>query len=448
MNPNDTAVAISTVGYHELFTFFAMVVAFCAGAFFLKLPIGVALVIGSLVGVAVGGHIFPLPDLIRHLVEGMFAYLDPILIIASATIFMYIIERNGLLGALANWLVRSFASIPILLLAAVTFAIMFPGMLTGSSTAAVLTTGALMAPVLRCLGIPRAQTGAIIALAALYGMTAPPVNIPALIIGAGIDLPYVGMDLPLLVLSVPLALCATWYLGLPHCKKVSPEEIKSHLKTPADGKNYPFLFLPLVVLVILLLGERFYPEFVMLGLPMIFLLSAAVGLFTGAPVKFLTVSREAMAAAMPILGILMGVGMFIQVMTLTGARGEVVIQALRLPRGWDGLYPIIGLSMPLFGAVSSFGAASVLGVPFVLALPTGSEVIVMNTASITLIVALGDLMPPTALAGLFAAQVVGEKNYLNILKHCVVPAIVTVIVGLLAIQYAAFLAPRLVFFGG
>ncbi|MCC5876903.1 MAG: TRAP transporter large permease, partial [Candidatus Sumerlaeia bacterium] len=149
-----------------------------------------------------------------------------------------------------------------------------------------------------------------------------------------------------------------------------------------------------------------------------------------------------------ILGILMGVGMFIQVMTLTGARGEVVIQALRLPRGWDGLYPIIGLSMPLFGAVSSFGAASVLGVPFVLALPTGSEVIVMNTASITLIVALGDLMPPTALAGLFAAQVVGEKNYLNILKHCIVPAIVTVIVGLLAIQYAAFLAPRLVFFGG
>ena len=183
---------MSTVGMHELLTFFAMVAAFCAGAFFLKLPIGVALIVGSLVGALVGGALFPPLELLRHMVEGMFAYLDPILIIATATIFMYVIERNGLLGALARWLVRSFASVPILLLAAVTFVIMFPGMLTGSSTAAVLTTGALMAPVLRCLGIPRAQTGAIIALSALFGMAAPPVNIPALIIGAGIDLPYVG----------------------------------------------------------------------------------------------------------------------------------------------------------------------------------------------------------------------------------------------------------------
>lgn len=49
--------------------------------------------------------------------------------------------------------------------------VMFPGMVTGSSTAAVLSSGALAAPVLLLLGIPKAQTGAIM------GMAAPPVNI-------------------------------------------------------------------------------------------------------------------------------------------------------------------------------------------------------------------------------------------------------------------------------
>jgi hypothetical protein len=32
-------------------------------------------------------------------------------------------------------------------------------------------------------------------------------------------------------------------------------------------------------------------------------------------------------------------------------------------------------------------------------------------------------MPPTALAGMFAAQVVGEKNYFKVLRYCVVPAL-------------------------
>ena len=46
---------------------------------------------------------------------------------------------------------------------------------------------------------------------------------------------------------------------------------------------------------------------------------------------------------------------------------------------------------------------------------------------------LGDLMPPTALAGLFAAQVVGVKNYFSVLKVCLLPAIVTAIWGIMII---------------
>src|SRR5690606_1252644 len=71
--------------------------------------------------------------------------------------------------------------------------VMLPGMITGSSTAAVLTTGALVAPVLIRLGLDRDRAGAFVAMAAIYGMLAPPVNIPAMLIGGGVDLPYVGL---------------------------------------------------------------------------------------------------------------------------------------------------------------------------------------------------------------------------------------------------------------
>lgn len=435
---------MSTVAPFELFIFGLMVAVFCCGAFFLKLQIGIAMALGAITGAVVAGYLFPLPELIRHLVEGMFSYLDPILIIATATVFMYSIEKSGLLGTLAHWTIRIFRGVPILLLAAITLVIMFPGMLTGSSTAAVLTTGALMAPVLMHLGIPRDKTGAIIAMAALLGMAAPPVNIPALIIGAGIDLPYVGLDLPLLVFTLIPALLITWGLGLPHCWKckVSNDE---DLPVSVSAKHGAKLFLPLVLVALLLGTERFAPHVFAPGLPFIFLSGAIAGWLTGEKFSFPIVSRDAIRASLPILGILMGVGMFIQVMTLTGARGEVVIQALRLPRGWDGLYPIIATSLPLFGAVSSFGAASVLGVPFVLALPTGSTEIIINTAALSIIAGLGDLMPPTALAGIFAAQVVGEPNYLRILRWCIVPAALIAIMGILMIQYASVLGQYLVF---
>ncbi|MBX3729246.1 MAG: TRAP transporter large permease subunit [Candidatus Sumerlaeia bacterium] len=439
---------MSSVGTHELLTFFIMVGVFCAGAFFLRLQIGISMMCGALAGVLVGGYLFPLDDLIRHLVEGMFSYLDPILIIATATMFMFSIERSGLLSTLAHWTIRAFRRVPIILLAAITIVIMLPGMLTGSSTAAVLTTGALMAPVLMHMGVPRDKTGAIIAMAALLGMAAPPVNIPALIIGAGVDLPYIGLDLPLLVLTLVPALLCTWALGLPHCWKCSTAGSDADLPRSVAGKYGARLFLPLVLVVVLLVGERLFPGRIALGLPLIFMIGTLTGALTGEKVQLLPVSRDAFRAALPILGILMGVGMFIQAMTLTGARGEVVIQALRLPRGWTGLYPVIGTSLPLFGAVSSFGAASVLGVPFVLSLPTSSSVIIVNTAALSVIASLGDLMPPTALAGLFAAQVVGEPKYLRVLRWCVVPGILIAIMALLAIQHAEFLARYLVFIGG
>ena len=50
-----------------------------------------------------------------------------------------------------------------------------------------------------------------------------------------------------------------------------------------------------------------------------------VGLFTGRKFNPVAVVSDAIRTTVPVLGKLMGVGMFIQVMTLTGVRGYIVV---------------------------------------------------------------------------------------------------------------------------
>ena len=419
----------------EGFLTLLMVGGFAFGAFALKLPIAVAMSAAAVLGAAAGGAGLP----VRHLVEGMFGYLDTILIIASAMIFMKSVEKIGLLEGLAAWMIRKFREAPTALGLGIMLLIMFPGMITGSSTAAVLTSGALVAPVLIRLGVPVLQTAAAIAMGAIYGMIAPPINLPAMIIGGGIDMPYVGFGLPLLICTVPLAVVTAFILLVPFLRKAArdDEALEAELARMERNPMSLRLFLPILVLVVLMGGERLFPTFWPgLGMPLDFLMAAASALLSGVKWNPLETATEAVKDALPVMGILMGVGMFIQVMTLTGVRGFVVVSALAIP-AWL-LYVSIATSLPLFGAVSAFGAASVLGVPFVLALLGRNEIVVASALS--LISGLGDLMPPTALAGIFAAQVVGEENYFKVLKHCLVPGLLTAGWGIAVIYGAKAIA--------
>jgi TRAP-type C4-dicarboxylate transport system permease large subunit len=147
-----------------------------------------------------------------------------------------------------------------------------------------------------------------------------------------------------------------------------------------------------------------------------------------------------MDTTIPVLGKLMGVGMFIQVLTLTGARGWIVVSCLSLPQVL--LYAAIAIIMPAFGAISSYGAASVMGVPFLLALLyTGDQITI--AALLAFICCLGDLMPPTALAGNYSAQIVGLP-YRPVLRQCAIPFLVCITLALVYLQFTgalAFLTP-------
>lgn len=407
-----------------------MVAVFVGGCFLAKLPVALSLVLASIAGTLAGGEGLSL----RHLVEGAFGFLDTIIVIASAMIYMKVLQHTGVMDTLGRQITEAFYDRPSLLLVALMMLIMFPGMITGSSTACVFTTGAMVAPVLMHLGIPRVTTAAILAIGALLGMIAPPVCIPAMIIGEGIDMPYVGFFLPLMILTVPLGVVFVLAMGRPFVRKaVDISSLTKKMPLSLYGTYGLRLYLPLAALFLLMVAPKAAPQFIFdPGLPFDFMAAAAIGLFTGRPINVLQVAREAMRDAIPVMGILVGVGMFIQVMTLTGARGFFVGETLGLSKIL--LLVAVAVTIPLFGAVSAFGSASVLGVPFALALLGKDQVLAVS--ALALVSSLGDLMPPTALAGIFAAQVLEIDNYFTVLRRCLVPAAVICAVGILALVYA------------
>lgn len=421
----------------ELIIFIAMIATFLICAFALKLPVSISMMLSSIVGALVGGEGVPL----RHLVEGTFSYVDTILVIACAMIFMRIIEKSGALDAISAIIIRRFYKKPALLLCLVMLVIMFPGMITGSSTAAVLSAGSIMAPVLITMGIPVVETASILAMGGILGMIAPPVNIPAMIIGGGIDIPYVGFEVPLLLLTIPIAIFTVLFFGYKHVKNLDYEAIKHELNHEPIEKFGFKIYIPIIVAIVLMVLNKVVPAIPDLGMPLVFIISSIVGLFTGYKINFIQESKNAVKTVLPVLGILMGVGMFIQIMTLTGVRGLIVTACISLPNSLR--YLAMAISVPLFGAVSSFGSASVLGVPFLLSFMAKDQII--TAAAISLIAGVGDMVPPTALAGIFAAQVLGMENYTPVLKKCAVPIALMLVWGIIFIIFSPQLASFIVF---
>ena len=259
----------------ELIYFIVLTGAFLLGCFALKLPVSVSMLAASLLTLIVSGNGLD----IRHLVEGSFSFLDTFLVIVSAMIFMRFMTENGGLDALTIVIIKYFRNFPVLLLPLLMIFAMFPGMITGSSTASVLTAGAIVAPVLMTLGVPKTITGAFIAIAGVLGMIAPPVNLPVMIIGGGIDMPYVGFTIPLLLLTFPLGIVFSLTLALKHIKKVSWEELSAKLETKGYEEHGFLLFLPILTLIVLMILGQLLPGIFSIGLPLTFLLSAVPAIF-------------------------------------------------------------------------------------------------------------------------------------------------------------------------
>jgi len=408
----------------------ACFVALVVGA---RLPVSLSLAATSAVLALAAGRGVPL----GHLVEGMFSYLDVSLVLLTAMVFMKVIEANGLLAELTQTLIALLGRSRLLLLVALTIVIMFPGMITGSCTASVLGTGVIVAPVLMRMGLPRATTGAVISSAAVYGMIAPPVNIPVMIIGGGIDMPYVGFGLVLAVLTVVPAILTTIWLAWRGIERAKLAEVvaesRANLRASAfRGSRRALLYLPLAAVIVLMVGPKSFPQwFPDPRLPLTFLLGSLLGAFSGRRVPVLSAARAGVSEILPVVGILVGVGMLIEMLTLTGLRGAIVVGSLAIPSVF--LFASIAVILPLFGGISVYGGASVLGVPFALALLGRNQIVVLSALS--LIGAMGSYIPPVAFTPVVTAGLLAEP-YMSIVRRCIGPAVAAVILGTVVLIYA------------
>lgn len=433
----------------ELLYFIVMIATFVILLLVCKLPAGISLMISAVVGLLLSGIFSHTEISLRHLVEGGFGYFDTILIITCAMIFMTALEKSGAMEYISAFLVKKLSKYPTLLLITFMLIIMFPGMITGSSLASVVSSGALLAPIMVKLGIPKAKAAAIVAFGAIYGMIAPPINVPVMVICDVVDIPYVGFTLPLLALTIPLAIFTVLFLGRKHLKggvvydKTNLNETDNETNEENKEEILDFSILeklnwtvtiPIILLVVLIILQSVLPRvFGNLATPLIFIISAIPCFFLGKKANAVYTFKDGVKKSLSAMALLIGVGMFVQVFTLSGTRGYFVINALSLPDVWQ--YIAIIISMPVFGGISAFGSSSILGGPFVMALLGLNEVVVASALS--LIAATGEFLPPTAMSATFAANAVGEKNYLKVTKAAIVPLIVTLVYAMLFIIVVA-----------
>ena len=179
----------------------------------LRWPLPLSLLVVAVATALLGD--FGLP--FRHLVEGGFGFINLVLALFAGAFFGHMMRASGAADAAAAGIVRAAGGkvLPVLTLVAAPLFVV--GMFVGLSGVAVLSGGVFAVPALRRLGFADATIAAFIAVMATAGMIAPPMNVPAMLIANGVNMPWTNVTKPLLALSVPLAVAAlawfTWGRG-------------------------------------------------------------------------------------------------------------------------------------------------------------------------------------------------------------------------------------------
>ena len=372
----------------------------------------------------------------RHIVEGAFTYLDIILIFVTATIFMNILKESGAIAFVVRGMIRKFHKKKSILFVLITLLLLIPGALTGAGSVTVLITGGMIAVVLGYMGLSKPKTAAIIFIIAGLSAAAPPVSLWAMLTAAGVNMPYVGFFFPLLIPCVVLSLLTIFILGW-RGKPLDPEQALKELPESPPKMNGWRVALPFLAFLFLVMAGRIWPHSLpVIGLPLMFVVAAALSwLLSPVKINIFRTSRETVHQLLPLLGTLTCVGILVQIMTLTGVRGLIAITVVTLPL--TAVFMTLFLVLPVSEAVLMWGAAPVLGVPLALLFNTLGLNPIIALAGMSVIWPLGDALPPTAIIGRLTKDTVGmEEPYGRMLKYCLFPALIIMIIGTLMVVFS------------
>lgn len=402
----------------------------------LKVSTELSMFLAALAGGLAGGVGIPA----RHIVEGAFTYLDIILIFITATLFMNLLKESGGIAYVIRGILRKFHRRKSILFVLITILLLIPGALTGAGSVTVLITGGMIAVVLGYMGISKPKAAAIIFIIAGLSAAAPPVSLWAMLTAAGVNMPYVGFFLPLLVPCIALSLLTIFILGW-RGKPVNLEKALKELPEAPHRMNWIRIFIPFLAFLFLVVAGRIWPHSLpVIGLPLMFIVAAVIT-FSLSPVKlnFLQISRNTVHQLLPLIGTLTCVGILVQIMTLTGVRGLIAITIVTLPV--TAVILTLSLVLPISEAVLMWGAAPVLGVPLVLLFNTMGLNPIVALAGMSIIWPLGDALPPTAIIGRLTKDTTRmEEPYSQLLKYCIIPAVIIMAVGILMVVFSKKLA--------
>lgn len=397
-----------------------------------KIPIGLYILFTAILGSLVAGEGIP----IRHLVEGLFTFLDIVAIIITASIFIIIQRESGAMNIIVRDIISGFSKNTNIMLIILMFFVMVPGAFTGSGTAAVMAVGGTIGIILKYIGLPKRNVTAFIAIGGILGLTAPPINVPAMIIANGINMPYAGFTLPLLLVTIPLGIIFALFYGAKYVEKsIDPKPILEKLPQESIKLGKFGVYFPIILVMAIFIVQSTFPGVLpILGNPLIFVIGSIPAILVSKKIDIIENTKLSLKEVLPVCAILIAVGALVQIMTLTGVRGFFVITALTAPVVFVYIALMVGL--PLSGSVlGTFGSAAAFGVPLMLALLGTNPII--ETAGVAIICSLATLCPPSAIVGNASIIVTKfDEPQINFYKMLAFPVIIVAIIGILMIIFS------------
>jgi CitMHS family citrate-Mg2+:H+ or citrate-Ca2+:H+ symporter len=401
------------------YTLVAMAAVFALASWKLRSP-EISMVITAVVGAIVGGFGFP----VRLLVEGTFTYLDLALLFLTASIFMRFYSEIGAMNALVRMFVSRFYERKWVLLLLLAVVMLIPGALTGAGSVSILVVGGLVSTVLAFLGFPPERRAAFVFMLAILSAAAPPINLWAMLMAAGANMPYVGFDLVLLVPVLVVAVFTVFYLGRGTTPKPKREVLDSLPPTP-EGMNWFRIAVPLVTLIALILVTKYAAFHVpVIGLPLTFVLCTAVTMALDPNPRgikrWFEVLTKTVEQVFPLVATLISVGVLVNILAGTGVRGLIAITFVTLPILW--IYLTALFFCPLSQGSLSYGSAVILGTPLIFRFNAIGANVTVVAAALSLMFPLGDCLPPSRIVGRITIDTVGYKgSYTSFLRAILVP---------------------------
>jgi GntP family gluconate:H+ symporter len=408
-------------------TIFAVAIAlFLLLQFAVRAPLPLSFLVVAAVAALIGDFAIPF----RHLVEGGFGFINLVLALFAGAFFGHMMRGSGAADAAAAGILKLSGERRLLLLALAALPVFVVGMFVGLSGVAVLAAGVVAVPALRQSGFDDATMAAFIAVMATAGMIAPPMNVPAMLIADGVNMPWTNTSRALLALALPLAAAGlVWFTLWQGPAKPRSAPVQSSAAACLRG------FAPLLLIVAVWIAVRLFPTGLIDPASPLILVIGGLAALPMLPKGELRKVVMATFTGTPLLlaAVLVTVGILVQIMTLTGVRGWLVISTMSLTVPWN--YVSLALGMPLLGgALTAMSVSDVIGVPAAFSF-IGQDMIV-NVAALSAIASLAEFVPPTAIAAALSCYVVGGGSIGQVVRRAWPPMTVLLVVALLMLIFA------------